>query len=222
MKYKKIILIIIVIIGCIFFFKKENTVKNKDLINRLSLDNIDDLMIVAHPDDETIFGGQHLLKKRYLIVCLTNGDNQVRRKEFEQMLNKTQNKGLIFDYPDKTNGKRDNWQKDIHDIKSDIEYLIHKKNWKIIVTHNPDGEYGHVHHQMTSRIVTKSCCMKKLMYFGRYYKKNDISGNMKKISYQDYQKKISLTQLYQSQKKVVTNLEHILIYENWIQAKDWR
>ena len=37
------------------------------------------LMIVAHPDDETIWGGSHLLKGHYLVVCLTNGNNEKRK-----------------------------------------------------------------------------------------------------------------------------------------------
>lgn len=40
-------------------------------------------MFVAHPDDETIWGGSHLLKKHYLVVCLTNGNNKTRKRVHE-------------------------------------------------------------------------------------------------------------------------------------------
>lgn len=30
------------------------------------------------------------------------------------------------------------------------------KHWGMVATHNPDGEYGHIHHKMTSRLMTES------------------------------------------------------------------
>lgn len=30
-------------------------------------------MIVAHPDDETLWGGSHLIDDNYLVVCMSNG-----------------------------------------------------------------------------------------------------------------------------------------------------
>lgn len=40
------------------------------------------LMIVAHPDDETIWGGSHLINGNYTVLCITNGNNKKRKKEF--------------------------------------------------------------------------------------------------------------------------------------------
>ena len=48
-------------------------------------------MIVAHPDDETIWGGGHLLQDDYLVICLTNGNNQIRAKEFEKVMDQSHN-----------------------------------------------------------------------------------------------------------------------------------
>lgn len=36
------------------------------------------LMIVAHPDDETIWGGSHLINGNYTVLCITNGNNKKR------------------------------------------------------------------------------------------------------------------------------------------------
>lgn len=36
------------------------------------------LMIVAHPDDETIWGGSHLTHGNYTVLCITNGNNKKR------------------------------------------------------------------------------------------------------------------------------------------------
>ena len=43
----------------------------KKYLDTLDLKGIDRLMIVAHPDDESLWGGAHLAKDRYLVVCLT-------------------------------------------------------------------------------------------------------------------------------------------------------
>ena len=38
------------------------------------------LMIVAHPDDETIWGGSHLINGNYTVLCITNGNNKKEKK----------------------------------------------------------------------------------------------------------------------------------------------
>ena len=44
------------------------------------------LMIVAHPDDETIWGGSHLINGNYTVLCITNGNNKKRKKEFMNII----------------------------------------------------------------------------------------------------------------------------------------
>ena len=105
-------------------FGSNHTIKHKKMIDGLNLKNIDSVMFVAHPDDETIWGGSHLLKKHYLVVCLTNGNNKTRKKEFMNVMKATHNTGVMFNYPDKTNGQRDNWDKARKYIKNDVHYKL--------------------------------------------------------------------------------------------------
>ena len=98
------------------------------------------LMIVAHPDDETIWGGSHLINGNYTVLCITNGNNKKRKKEFMKVMKKTHSKGIILSFPDKTKGKRDNWKSCKKDIQREIQKEIDSKDWDKIVTHNPDGE----------------------------------------------------------------------------------
>ena len=42
----------------------------------------------------------------------------VLKKEFKEVMKKTQNTGLILNYPDKTNGKRDNWKSSYQKIET--------------------------------------------------------------------------------------------------------
>ena len=60
---------------------KVTSICNKGLINKsdlkfLNIKNFNNLMIVAHPDDETLWGGKNLIKDDFFVVCLTNGYNK--------------------------------------------------------------------------------------------------------------------------------------------------
>ena len=185
------------------------------------------LMIVAHPDDETIWGGSHLINGNYTVLCITNGNNKKRKKEFMKVLEKTHSKGIILSFPDKTKGKRDNWKSCKKDIQREIKKEIDSKDWDKIVTHNPDGEYGKLHHQMVSDMVTKvfQKSLKgksKLYYFGHYYKKGEqIPGN--KISEENLQIKERLVNEYQpTAKGAIEAFGHMIPYENWVLEEDWK
>ena len=39
----------------------------------------DKLMIVAHPDDDVIWGGAHLMDGDYYVVCITNGKQSLKK-----------------------------------------------------------------------------------------------------------------------------------------------
>ncbi len=199
-----------------------------DDISEISGSQARKLMIVAHPDDETIWGGMHLLDGEYFVVCITNGNNSVRKEEFNNVLEKSGNEGIILSYPDKVLGKRDDWEKVWDYIVSDIGKIIESKDWEIIVTHNPDGEYGHTHHKMTSRIVTEKCSENgkdnALWYFGKYYRKSEVEkiyGDMREYDSEKQQEKEQLLSLYNSQKKTVNKFEHMHPYENWISYDEW-
>ena len=45
---------------------------------------------------------------------------------------------------------------------------------------------------------------------------------LNKINQQNYDNKLVLTQKYSSQKKVMKHLDHMMMHENWVKAKDWR
>lgn len=57
-------------------------------------------MDVAHPDDETLWGGAHLTEGGWFVVCLTNGYNEVRKNEFYEVIKKFGCEGMILSYPD--------------------------------------------------------------------------------------------------------------------------
>lgn len=192
-------------------------------LDSLELDNYDKLMIVAHPDDEYIFGGGHLLEDNYFVVCLTNGNNSVRSSEFEAMLKATDDKGLILRYPDKIANKRSNWIFHKDAIEKDLETLINYKKWDTIVTHNVEGEYGHNQHILAHKLAEKAYnntgSSSELFFFGTYYKKSLLPGDLPSLDKKTIEAKEELAGIYASQCKVVNKLSHMLPYENFTKAE---
>jgi len=126
------------------------TPKNVNILNKAFQDyQLKKLMIVAHPDDELIFGGAELIKHgpEYKVICLTNKSNDTRSKEFEQVM-KRLNVGSweIFDHKDDLYNPPERY---------DIESILLSRQWKKIVTHNPIGEYGHPQHKAVFNFIKK-------------------------------------------------------------------
>ena len=80
---KKIILLCLILLnGYTNIDLSNNSIIHQQIFDQIDIDTYQNIMIVAHPDDETIWGGGHLLKDKYLVICLTNGNNKTREKEF--------------------------------------------------------------------------------------------------------------------------------------------
>lgn len=198
--------------------------KEKTDVNKDKYPSIKNLMIVAHPDDESYWGGAHLLEEDYLVVCITCGTVPYRVTEFKKAMQLTRDDYLMLGYPDLTNGKKDDWSTVYKDIKKDLEKIINSKYWEKIVTHNPEGEYGHIHHIKTNRMVTEITDPDVLWYFGKYFpkKKLDKIKGMKTISEKTSKvKSEQLIPIYASQKSAENAFKHMFEYENFVFNKDW-
>ena len=207
-------------------------ISNNGLISNLNLckynaSKYKKIMIVAHPDDETLWGGANLYKDGYFVVCLTNGYNLARANDYRNLLKFTNNNGIILNYPDIQDKIRDDWSEVKKGILKDLSKILNFKDWKIIVTHGPDGTTGHIHHKKTCEYVTRvakeSNKYKYLYYFGKYYHKNKIPKNLTRISKEEYNIKKKEINIYKS---VINNIHklwyHMLPYENWILASKWK
>lgn len=111
------------------------------------------ILICAHPDDETLFFGGLIQKERnspWIVVCATDGNADgmgfKRKKDFEAACKKLgAKKTLMLGFSD------------VYTQRLDISAL-HKcfaelPAAKAIYTHGPVGEYGHPHHQDVSWAV---------------------------------------------------------------------
>lgn len=95
------------------------------------------LMLVAHPDDETLFGYHDL--SGATVVCFTNASNPIRSAEFYAVMSAVGATGIMFDYNDYID---DDWC-----YIYDSEFFERIPFYgDCIVSHDEFGEYGHVQH----------------------------------------------------------------------------
>jgi len=113
--------------------------KKKKEINRL--------IFVAHPDDESIWCDEKLDNKTHVVVVfglsiLGKEISKLRKIEFKNAMKISECSYEIWNYPEKSNKFQS---------ESEVEHNIMKvldnyKNIESIYTHNEFGEYGHMDH----------------------------------------------------------------------------
>lgn len=94
------------------------------LYNDKNIDNIDSIMIVAHPDDESLWGGSYLIKEDYLVVCVTCGIVENRQREFETAMGYSLDDYISLSYVDLTNKVSDSWDDYYDSIKGKIKKIL--------------------------------------------------------------------------------------------------
>ena len=207
-------------------FSKKGLI-NENLLEFYNISQYKKLMIVAHPDDETLWGGANLIKDKYFVVCITNGYHSERASDFKEILKFTNNSGIILNYPDILANVIDDWSDVKQGILKDLSLILNFQNWSKIVTHGLEGTTGHIHHVKISKYVTKIA--KKynkyniLYYFGKYYDKDRIPKNLPRINESEYEYKKKEVELHKHEKNCIyARLFHMLPYENWILASNWK
>lgn len=129
-----------------------NVSYNEELVanTKYKFPRVKRVVIVAHPDDETIFAGHYLLHNRndVLVVCLTHAKDPVRSAEFKQVMDYLNVPYLMFDFPDCEFGYDQKWTESMPLILEMLHKLQKNNNFEEVLTHNVQGEYGHRHHKV--------------------------------------------------------------------------
>jgi len=112
-------------------------------------------VIVAHPDDETLWAGGTLLSHslwRCFIVCLCRADDKDRSPKFFKALKILKSEGIMGNLDDGPEQK----PLDENEVEQAILDLLPANHFDLIITHNPGGEYTrHLRHEETGRAVIK-------------------------------------------------------------------
>jgi len=171
-------------------------------------------MIVAHPDDELIFGGKELLKEKgWKVICITNGtqksnnifsfksniNTNTRSDEFIMVMNKLNYAYEIWDFED--NYFNNNWNKLL--LVQQLLNVFYGRNYKKIVTHNLNGEYGHKQHKKISEIIHK---LKPNNLYVFDFKETEINPYIDELN--------ELLYLYKSQKQIIQKYYKYIVHQS--------
>jgi LmbE family N-acetylglucosaminyl deacetylase len=112
-------------------------------------------VIVAHPDDETLWSGGTILSHpswQWFIVCLSRGKDEDRSLRFSNALKILKSEGIMGNLDDGPE------QKPLtkNEVEQAILKLLPPKHFDLIISHNPTGEYTrHIRHEETGKAVIK-------------------------------------------------------------------
>lgn len=129
--------------------KKKKTRK----IRELNLENGTGLVIVAHPDDETIWMGGTMLNFKnveWTVFALTRGDDADREPRFKQACRLYKARAIIADVEDEGVMKI---MESVPIIERCVRDLAPKEKFTYLFTHGYNGEYGHPRHKGAHRAV---------------------------------------------------------------------
>jgi len=110
-------------------------------------------LIVAHPDDETLWAGGTILNHpswQWFTLSLCRGSDNDRAPRFYKALKLLKSEGIMGDLDDGPEQK----PLDEKAIARAILDLLPPKHFDLIITHNPSGEYTrHVRHEEVGKAV---------------------------------------------------------------------
>lgn len=110
-------------------------------------------IIVAHPDDETLWAGGTILNHpmwNCFIISVCRESDTDRAPKFYKALKEFNSGGAMGDLDDGP----EQIPLDEEELKDTILYLLPEKKYDLIISHNPTGEYTrHLRHEEVSKAV---------------------------------------------------------------------
>ena len=141
----------------------------------------DILVIVAHPDDETIWSGGTLLKSKdnKTIISLCRKNDKDRAPKFQKACGILGATGYMSDLDD---GEEGYYKKvSTRDIINRILEFTKDKSYDVLYTHGENGEYKHrrhinIYNAVNEMLRKKLLSVKEVFYFSYRKRKNGFQG----------------------------------------------
>lgn len=125
------------------------------------------VIVVAHPDDECLFASALPLTFPYrrwtIICCSVPRHDPVRAWKFFDACE------VLDAYPKLIPSTETDPRQPLLRLE-----LLNLEHYDLIVTHNSEGEYGHLHHKCVHEHIIKNYSHKRILTFG--YKKNSLGS----------------------------------------------
>ncbi len=166
-------------------------------------------MVVAHPDDETIFGFAQLAlsSSSWTVVCVTNGDNSERRREFLEVSRVLGVNSHMWRFKD------ERWatfsDDDRQRIGLGVQEICQRENIENVLTHGVVGEYGHCQHRALHQVVRQAATLGG--YRGVYtFAKDELPLPRDVLEW-----KLNTLKLYKTQ-NILPQHRSFIEYEGWV------
>lgn len=137
-------------------------------MGKLELKSGKTLVVVAHPDDETIWMGGTILKNpqmRWTIFALCRASDRDRAPKFRRVCRHYGARAIIADLED--DGIM-NIRESVPKIRRIIKQKTGRKKFDYIFTHGLAGEYGHSRH-ISVHLAVKQMIGARILKCGRFY-----------------------------------------------------
>lgn len=172
------------------------------------------LVIVAHPDDETIWMGGTILHHQnqdWTIISLCRKNDADRMPKFMKVCKLLNAKGIISDLEDEKLTPLST-----EEVIKKIKEVLPAKDFDSIYTHGKNGEYGHIRHKEVHRavkdLIAKSELKCRKVFFFDYTVGNleipNVENLKAAIPQKDAEIKLRLSEDNFKKKRLLVNHEY--------------
>lgn len=168
---------------------------------------VDKLCIIAHPYDEILWGGINLsLQTGWMVICATH-ENDFRSKEFKKTMSYCAvTKWEMYNVKDINKEDTEVFENSVFEKR--LKTLSTKK-WKLVLTHNNEGEYGH---KKINELVSKYFKDCKYFSVGSKLSKKDISYKIDSLQFYKNTQNIC-KKLYEKKENLLRQVEQDLFFK---------